>query len=94
MKGSRNNVFISVVSADQNFSKSSLCKSCSNGSIVQEISTGMLGVLKESMDHNYTAFINIKAKYIKELVLRIVGGSDDEEYSDDKVYFDVCISFP
>lgn len=90
MTDNKSILVISVVSDDQKITKAYLCANRSNGSKVEEVSSEMLQVFKNSMDEEFTSFISIKVKYIKKLVLR----ADDGEGSSNQVYLDISISFP
>lgn len=50
----------------------------------------MVSVLEKTMDTDHTAFIKIKVKNIKKLVVKIHNGN----YNSNGVYYDVFLSFP
>lgn len=77
-----NLVLLSISSIDQDFSRSYLCTPCENGTVVDEISNEMISALEKTLDSNYNSFVKINAKYIKNLVLRIDGDSNDRAYFD------------
>lgn len=81
-------ILISIISNDQEFTRSYMCTTCSNGSFVERISNDMVGALKNTFHEDRTSFITIEVKCMKKLVLKIYDDSNGE------VYFDISIPFP
>lgn len=89
--GADTNVFISVASLDQGFSKGYICTNVSNRSMVGEIALETVDVLKAVMHDELVSYIKIIVKSIKKLTLTIDNSCTGHSY---KSYFDISITFP
>lgn len=58
-------IFFSIVSADQNFTRTYVCTSCSKGSRTKVIDNDVIAMLKDSMNDNLVLFVTIKVKASK-----------------------------
>lgn len=68
----RDNVIISIISTDQEFTKHYLCTNCSKGpATADKISNDMMDGLKVLVDTDSTACIVIKVKYIEKMEFQI-----------------------
>lgn len=81
-------VLLSVVSQEQEFETGYICTSLERRSIVQEVNRGLLDVFLASVDPTKVALVEVKARYIGNLVF-----IEYEEKEGRPCLFDVNITF-